>query len=229
MQLRREIWAGPHGLAWLIAWSFMVGASLFALGSFPPYSQRVDPGVVGSTFVIGSVFFTAAAYGQFVQVLGERPGGVTGWRRYLGWRPGVTAWWAVAVQLAGTVFFNISTVNATAEGLSAEEANRLVWAPDIFGSVAFLVASHLAWIGACGGWWRVRRERDDWWISAINYVGSIFFMVSAIASLTLTTTDQVLNTALVNLATFVGAACFLVGAYLLLPTGSVDPDEPGPT
>jgi len=32
------------------------------------------------------------------------------------------------------------------KGLSTEQTNRLVWAPDFFGSIAFLVASHLAWL-----------------------------------------------------------------------------------
>ena len=57
----------------------------------------------------------------------------------------------------------------------------------------------------------------DWWVAALNYVGSIFFMLSAIASFTLTTTGEALNTTIVNSGTFLGAVCFLVGAYLLLP------------
>jgi hypothetical protein len=47
-------------------------------------------------------------------------------------------------------------------------------------------------------------------------VGSIFFMISAIAAFTLPTTGEEINTTLVNSATFVGAVCFFVGAYLLL-------------
>ena len=56
-----------------------------------------------------------------------------------------------------------------------------------------------------------------WWSSLLNDVGSVFFMVSAIAAFTLTTTGEAINTAIVNSGTFVGAVCFLVGAYLLLP------------
>jgi hypothetical protein len=50
----------------------------------------------------------------------------------------------------------------------------------------------------------------------LNYVGSIFFMFSAIAAFTIDT-DEVLNATIVNSATFAGAICFFVGAYLLLP------------
>ena len=51
------------------SWS---GSFLFALGSFPPYAQLVDPGTVGITFVVGSVFFTCAAVGQLVQTRASR-------------------------------------------------------------------------------------------------------------------------------------------------------------
>jgi uncharacterized membrane protein YkvI len=122
------------------------------------------------------------------------------------------------VQLAGTLFFNASTVLAMATTFTVEETNRLVWAPDVFGCIAFLVASHLAWIQLGGGRFRFRDPDDPaWWSSLLNYVGSVFFMASAIGAFTLTTTGEPVNTAVVNSGTFLGAVCFLVGAYLLLP------------
>ena len=42
-------------------------------------------------------------------------------------------------------------------------------------------------------------------------------MLSAIAARSLSTPVRRWNITLVNLGTFVGAVCFLVGAYLLLP------------
>ena len=42
-------------------------------------------------------------------------------------------------------------------------------------------------------------------------------MFSAIAALVLPTTGEMVNLAIVNLGTFVGAVCFLVGGYLLWP------------
>ncbi len=216
MQWRRAMVAEPHRLAWATAWSFMVGSSLFALGSLPPYSQNVDPGLVGITFVAGSVFFTAAGYGQFVQVVRD-PSRPRRGRGLFAWRPTERAWLAVAVQLVGTILFNINTIDAMIEGLTTEQTNRLVWAPDMFGSAAFLIASHLAWIGCCGRLWCVRTGEADWWSSLSNYVGSIFFGLSAIASFALRTTGDTLNTTIVNSGTFAGAICFLAGAYLLLP------------
>lgn len=48
-------------------------------------------------------------------------------------------------------------------------------------------------------------------------VGSIAFGVSAIASYVVPTTGELASLRLTNLGTFVGAICFLVGAFLLLP------------
>jgi uncharacterized membrane protein YkvI len=134
-------------------------------------------------------------------------------------------WWATLVQLAGTLFFNRSTADALLRSLSVEQVNRLVWAPDLFGSFAFLIASHLAWLTVRGRSWTVRRDDPDWWAAVLNYVGSIFFLVSAIASVTLPTTGEILNLTAVNAGTFLGAVCFFGGAYLLLPPA---PSRTGP-
>lgn len=191
----------------------MVGSFLFALGSFPPYAQLVDPGTVGITFVVGSLFFTAAGYSQFLQAINEVPQERF---RFWAWQPDRKVWWATVVQLVGTILFNFNTMDAMIENLSIEETNRLIWAPNFFGSIAFLVASHLAWLLVCHKVWCVERDNADWWIAVLNYVGSIFFMLSAIGSFTLDT-GNVINLTLVNSGTFIGAVCFLVGAYLLLP------------
>ena len=226
LRWRRSLFSGPHDLNWGIAWAFIIGATLFALGSFPPYFQRVDPGIVGITFVIGSLFFTSGGYSVFVEVINDtntNDAGVdeSGRRRYFAWLPHSAAWWAVSIQLVGTVLFNINTFAAMIEGLSTQETNRLVWAPDIFGSAAFLISSHLTWVGLRHGIghkvWSVRRESVTWWSAALNYIGSVFFGISAIAALTLPTTGEELNVRLVNAGTFFGALCFVVGAYLLLP------------
>ena len=213
MQWRRDLTWNPHDLGWRIAALFMTGSFIFALGSFPPYSQNIDPGTVAITFVVGSIIFTVAAYSAFVQVINDGSDRF----RYWAWQPSRTLWWAAIVQLAGTLFFNASTIDAMIDSLSTEETNVLVWAPDLFGSSCFLIASHLAWLCVCGRLWCVRRDDADWWGAFLNYLGSILFMFAAIAAFTLATTDEELNTTIVNSGTFAGAACFFVGAYLLLP------------
>ncbi|MFA9563314.1 MAG: hypothetical protein ACERLM_01200, partial [Acidimicrobiales bacterium] len=220
MQWHRELTWNPGELGWRIAALFMTGSFLFALGSFPLYSQLVDGRVVGITFVIGSLFFTSAGYSQFLQVINspDDDGGASpGSFRFWAWQPARVLWWATFVQLVGTLLFNISTIDAMADSLTVEESNRLVWAPDFLGSISFLIASHLGWTAVCHRLWCVRRDDPDWWGALLNYVGSIFFMASAIASFTLETTGEARNITVVNVATFAGAACFFVGAYLLLP------------
>jgi hypothetical protein len=205
MQWRRQLGWRPRDATWRVPVLFMVGSVLFAVGSFPFYAQLVDPGAVGATFAAGSVFFTLAAAGQFHQTA----------------RVEQLAWWAALVQLVGTLLFNLSTFDAMLDGLTIEETNRLVWAPDVFGSIAFLVASHLGW--------RFVRSRSatatasdasERWSAVANYVGSVLFMLSAIAAFTLETTGEVVNTAIVNSTTCAGALCFLAGAYVLLPPSS---------
>ena len=219
MQWHRQLSWDPGDLGWRIAILFMVGSLLFAIGSFPAYAQLVDPGTVAITFVVGSLFFTSAGYSAFLQAInpGDGRDDASTSFRFWAFQPASMLWWSAFVQLVGTLFFNFNTIDAMFEGLSTEQTNRLVWAPDFFGSIAFLIASHLAWLLVCHRIWCVQRNRADWWIAAFNYVGSIFFMASAIAAFTLPTTGEVVNITIVNTGTFIGAVCFFIGAYLLLP------------
>ena len=200
----------PADLGSWVAWLFMVGSVLFAVGSFPVYSQLVDPGAVGITFVVGSVCFTAAAAGQLRQATGVPGTGAAaiGVRFVL---------WAAIVQFAGTLLFNVNTVRAMIDGLTAEQTDRLVWAPDFFGSIAFLVASHLGWRALAARSRSGEIDDAEWWSARANYVGSGLFMLAAVAAFVLPTTGEVLNTAIVNSGTCLGALCFLVGSYVLLP------------
>ena len=202
---------------------FIVGSLLFGVGSFPPYSQLVDGRVVGFTFVVGGLFFTAGGYSAFLQVInGGREAGApfTFWA----WPSRTKLWWAAFIQLVGALLFNVNTIDAMIATFAVEETNRLVWGPDMFGSIAFLVASHLFWVNVRGS---RRNETDDanWWAAMLNYTGSMFFLVSAIASFTLETTGETINITVVNSGTFLGATCFLIGSYLGLPPTT--PDDRG--
>lgn len=205
---RRQLQGSRGDLSRRAGLLFIVGSSCFAVGSFPPYFLAASAQVVGVTFFVGSLFFTSAGVTQLQEE--ARASG----RWFL---VDDKVWWALVVQLIGMAFFNVNTFRAAFVDVATDEVNRLIWAPDFFGSIAFLVASHLAWLAVCGRWWCVRRERADWWMAALNYVGSAFFMLSALGAYTLTTTGDVVNITWVNAGTFLGAICFLLGAYLLLP------------
>ncbi len=180
---------------WWIAVLFMVGSALFALGSAPFYSELVEPQVVGVTFFAGSIFFTSAALLQFWEA--RRSGGLERW--------------AAAVQLVGTLFFNVTTFTAMNDALSTKQEDLRVWAPDALGSICFLVASALALYPVWG------RRDTPWRIAALNMLGSVFFGISAVASWVVPDTGELLNTQATNTFTFLGAVCFLAGAWLLRP------------
>lgn len=208
---------------------FGLGSVCFAVGSLPLYAARAAPEVAAWTFVVGSVLFTSAAA---FQVAGTPQDDRLDRA-------------AALVQLVGTVCFNVSTYAATRD-LSAPSARRLVWAPDVYGSVCFLVASVLACVavrravrpravhgvpgsvpgtaagerGAPGARVAWRRGSVDWWVAALNLAGSVAFGAAAVAARYVAGTTEETNVALVNAGTCAGAVCFLAGAALL-PAGSV--------
>ena len=216
--------AEPARLNSAIAWLFVLGASCFALGTIPAYIVGVGGTADAMTFFIGSIFFTSASYCQLVQAQSPEMTEVDEQHQHArvralpwAWRPRDKDWLAAATQFPGTLFFNHSTFAALAHHLSAAEADKMVWRPDFFGSVLFLVSSAFA-ISALGVGFRRPRLRDlPWWIAWLNMLGSVAFMVSAIASFIVPSTGTVLDLPLDNAGTVLGAVCFLVGAALMLP------------
>lgn len=218
--------------SWWLAALFGIGSVCFAVGSLPVFFDDVDPSILAATFFVGSLFFTSAGYLQFHQTIAA-PDGVLAapqhprLRSVMHWRPHRIDWWAAVIQFAGTLAFNVTTVAAFATGLSADQEKRLIWAPDVVGSACFLVASGMAWAEVNHG----MRPRPDgsmgWRIGALNMIGSLAFGAAAIAARYVPTTGEPANIALVNLGTFAGAVCFLVGA-ILLPVESARDTAPVP-
>jgi hypothetical protein len=214
-------WWAPTAVGWWIGVLFMVGSACFALGSIPGYVDVLGVSADNATFFVGSIFFTSAAALQYLETVNADPvAGAPGPRRrvaVLTWEPRRADWWASAVQLFGTLWFNVSTFAALLDGLDADQTARLVWRPDAYGSVCFLVASALAWLEVGHAWTCWRPASLSWWIALLNLVGSIAFGVSAVAAWVVPDSGQPVNAQLVNLGTFVGALCFLTGGLLLLP------------
>ena len=128
-----------------IAWLFIVGSSLFALGAVPLYAEAVGLRLCAVTFFVGSLFFTRAAFLQYRGAVDALPaGGETRRHSLWVWAPRNLNWLASAVQLAGTLWFNWSTANALRDNLGAALSDQRVWRPDALGSIAFLIASGLA-------------------------------------------------------------------------------------
>jgi hypothetical protein len=111
-------------------------------------------------------------------------------------------------------------LSAISEDLELRGERALVWFPNWFGSLCFLVASVLACMEVCDRkWWRP--AGTDWWITMLNMLGSTFFGLSAFGAFILSSGED-RNAWLVATGTFLGAICFFAGAALLLPEAADD-------
>jgi hypothetical protein len=204
---------------------FMVGSALFAVGVPLSLDTSLDPAIAAWVFFAGSIFFTTAG---FLQLLTSRdelapPPDTEHGPAWLAnaFRPRTLDWTASAVQFVGTLAFNVTTLRGALDVAdSATITPQLVWRPDAFGSILFLVASALAWLPEVR-WRRHGHARTrSWAIGALNMLGSVFFGLSAIGAYTIPDTNELLSAWWSNIGTLLGALCFLAGAALLLPRRS---------
>jgi hypothetical protein len=205
-------------------WGFLVGSACFMAGVPLSLSSHLAPAVAGWTYFVGSVFFTSAATLQ--TIASYRPEGSAPWAQWS--RADRANLVAAAVQLLGTLEFNVTTLRAALEAASrASYDAHQVWAPDAIGSLLFLVSSAIALAPEVHRR-RLRRVRDRASsIAAVNMLGSILFGVSAVAAWTMPSTGDLVSLWWSNAGTFFGALCFLVGAILMLPfalTRELPPD-----
>jgi predicted membrane protein len=199
---RHGVWWRPDRVSWWMGLLFAVGSLCFALAAIVSQWASAPRPAIGVTYFVGSIFFTVAAYLQW-RSAARAPRGVD--------------WWASAIQLAGTLFFNVSTFAGMKHGFDARQTNLRVWTPDVFGSICFLVSSELAYAKVCHRWFCIRARSLSWRIAALNLVGSIAFGVSAVTSLIEPSTQEPVSAAIANAGTAIGALCFLAGAVMLVP------------
>jgi YrhK-like protein len=199
---RHGIWWRPDRVTWWMGVLFAVGSLCFALAAIVSQWASAPRPAIGVTYFVGSIFFTLAAYLQW---------------RPASWQPRSIDWLASTIQLAGTLFFNVSTFAGMKHGFDARQTNLRVWTPDVFGSICFLASSELAYAEVCHRWFCVRARSLSWRIAALNLVGSIAFGVSAVTSLIEPSTQEPVSAAIANAGTAVGALCFLAGGLMLLP------------
>ena len=192
-----------------MALCFALGSTCFFVGPFPGYVDLVGPGADAATFFAGSILFTA---GGALQTWLAAPG-----RRSAG--AGRAAWWAAVVQSAGTLFFNVTTYQALHTALGDPQYDRLVWRPDAFGSVCFLVSGAIAYRASPRRGARPLRGRPGWWEPLVNLLGCVFFGISAVAGYVVPSTGSMLHLAAANWNTALGAACFLACALATLRSG----------
>lgn len=198
------------------ATAFLIGGSLFALGAALAQAG-VNPTACASIYLLGGVFFSTGGYTSVLQVVNEPDADGTPPVRWRWWsrEPRRLQWLSAVVLFAGTIVFAINLVDSFIAELSPAAANRLIWSPDMVGCALFLVSGHLAMAGIAGGFWRVWRRRDlGWWIIAVNQVGSVLFMVSAVASFVSPANGDELSTGIANWGTLTGALCFAIAGLM---------------
>jgi hypothetical protein len=171
-----------------MALSFAIGSLCFLVGPFPGYAEWVGAEADAITFFVGSIFFTI---GGALQVSLSR---------------GRAEWWAAIVQSAGTLFFNVTTYQALHTSVSNPDYDRLVWRPDAFGSICFLVSGVIAY----------RNRPPHGWQPLVNLLGCVFFGISAVAGYVVPSHGSILALAAANWNTALGALCFLACAVATL-------------
>lgn len=213
------LWA-PGAIGWWIGVLFAIGATCFALGSAPLYARAVGTFHDSLTYFIGSIFFTSAAFLQYLETSSaphQFGGKITEKIHFLILEPERIDWWSAFIQLVGTVFFNINTFTAMLTIFSSVKTELYVWSPDLFGSICFLASSYLAYSEVGHAFFSFNIRDLSWWIAFLNLLGSIAFGVSAAGAFIVLSTSQPFDPFLMNLGTFTGAICFFLGAILLLP------------
>jgi hypothetical protein len=188
---------------------FALGSTCFLIGPFPGYAQLVGASADAATFFVGSILFTAGGALQTWIAFPERYSDDAG----------RAAWRAATIQSAGTLFFNVTTYQALHTSLSNSHYDRLVWRPDAFGSICFLISGVIAYRASARHGWLPARGHPGWWEPATNLLGCIFFGISAVAGYLVPSTGSLLNLAWANWNTALGAACFLANAAATLLTG----------
>lgn len=190
----------PKQLNWWIATLFMVGSAFFALGCVLYLNTIEHEFLLNGVFFSGSLFFTSAAYCQL----------------HLTFTANRIAYWSALSQFIGTLMFNANTFDAFFN-LGWIEQDVLVWTPNIIGSILFLISGSLAMKDICKHWWCWNFQSIDWWISVINFLGCVAFLISAALSFVMPLHISPINAVWATLFTLLGACCFFIGAFLMWP------------
>ena len=203
------------------ATAFVLGGSLFALGAALAQGDVGGPRLAASVFLVGGFFFTTGAYAGLLLVAnshhGDDPDGILRTAPWRWWslEPGRPDWAAGVTLFVGTLFFAASLFDALIGDLSVAQLHRLVWSPEFVGCILFLVSGQITLVAL----WRARHrggppQRLDWSMALINQLGSVLFMVAAVAAFVRPATGDALAVGVANWGTLTGALCFAFAGAL---------------
>jgi hypothetical protein len=203
----------------IAAAAFVVGGLLFALGA--GVAEFGSHGATGAwIYFAGGLFFNTGGYASLLQTVNaprrDSESDVLAGRRWRWWsyEPGRIDWLSTFLLFTGTLVFGVNLLDSLLQGLSVQQVDRLIWAPDLVGCVLFLVSGHLALVEVCHGRPRVLARDLGWWIVAVNQLGSALFFVSALAAFTRPETGSLVNVGIANWGTLLGALCFSAGGVI---------------
>jgi hypothetical protein len=203
------------------AGAFVAGGSLFALGAAIAQLGSGNATAAASIYFAGGIFFSTGGYASLLgainapRSLGSDGTPAAGRWRWWSYEPRRIDWLSTFVLFAGTLAFGVSLITAFLKGLTTHQENRLIWSPEMIGCILFLLSGHLAMGEICHRFRPCLRRRDlGWAIVAINQVGSILFMVSALAAFIRPVTGSEVNVDVANWGTLTGAVCFAIGGVL---------------
>jgi hypothetical protein len=177
----------------------------------------VSPTACASVYQLGGAFFSAGGCSSVLQVVNEpsdpaaaEPARWRWWSR----EPRRLQWLSAVVLFAGTLVFAINLIDSFIAELSPGAEDRLVWSPDMVGCSLFLISGHLALV-EIGGGWRFWRHRDlGWWVVGVNQIGSVLFMVAAVASFVEPASAEAVDAGVANWGTLTGALCFAAAGLM---------------
>ncbi|CAA6676942.1 MULTISPECIES: hypothetical protein [unclassified Lentimonas] len=222
--LARSLWQ-PKVLNWWIGLVFIIGASGFALGSLLclipawPKAWGLSETEINAIFFAASIPFTTAGYLQLYQA--ANAGRTDGKRHWFGWKPKDAGWLSCALQFVGTVMFNFNTFDALLSNLNREAELLLIWTPNVLGSILFLLSGYIAFIEICHRHWAIKPKQISWWVTFINLLGCIAFMISACFAFVPEHAPSFDAVEISIVFTLAGALCFLLGSYLMWPESIV--------
>ncbi|MEU9093211.1 hypothetical protein [Streptomyces sp. NPDC048428] len=203
----------------IAAGTFAVGGGLFATGA--AVAQFGTGDATGAwIYFVGGLFFNTGGYVSLLQAVNapRQDGGIGALaaRRWRWWsyEPGRIDWLSTFLLFVGTLVFGINLLSSLLQGLSVQQVNRLVWAPDMVGCSLFLLSGHFALVEVCHGRPGIRPRDLGWWIAAVNQLGSVLFLGAALADFTRPATGSLVNIDIANWGTLTGALCFSAGGVL---------------
>ena len=181
---------------------FGLGSLCFVVGPLTAYGDAVGDRADALTFFIGSILFTLGGASQCALAAPERrdrPTGVASWR---------TAW----IQSVGTLAFNLMTFAAIDVAVTDRGYDTVVWGPNAFGSVCFLVSGTIFYVSSPRRGLLPCSDHEGWWEPVVNLIGCVLFGISAVTGYATGQDGTLVSPQISNWTTSLGAVCFLACA-----------------